>query len=331
MNPFKRSVMVILLLVVIGAANIGLSQPLTPIQAQEGENTFTPCTGYSQESGTTVNAGPWANRLLIAFSEDGLTWEPANRILSDQADVPDVIVTSDGEIRVYYITWCPKTIRNQIAVASSTDGQSWTYQTITITREDGGQLGMPADPTIEITDEGKYRLYFTAQIPPDKHGGSYSAISEDGYNFVFEPGARFSLPNRNALDVNVLKIGATWHYFAGGEPGKNLHATSPDGLNFTRLEDFVQDSIIMSNGIAVEGGYRYYGFQQMPGSTHIVSFFTTDGETWTLEPGRRLEVDDSTQLEAEVVKDPAVAQLPDGRWIMIYVSMIPEFPLQKGK
>lgn len=301
----------------------------TPLLAQN--EPFTPCTGYSEGPATSMNAGPWANRLLIATSPDGLTWERTGQILTDQGDVPDAILTDEGEIRVYYITWCPSELQNRIAVASSQDGLTWEYRPITLTHPEGGPLGMPADPIIERADDGRYRLYFTSQIPPAQHGQSHSAISEDGYTFTYE-GRVFGLDDQNTLDVNVLKIGETWHYFAGGIPGQNWHATSPDGLTFTQTEDFINDRIIMSNGLAVEGGYRYYGFQQLPGDASIVSFFTEDGINWQLEEGFRLRMDVSTGLEAEGVKDPAVVQLPDSTWLMVYVTTQPEYPLpNKGQ
>lgn len=303
---------------------------LTPLFSTAQEDSFTPCTGYGEAPQGAINAGPWANRLMLAFSEDGLTWERSNQILSDQADVPDAIVTDDGEIRIYYITWCPEELKNRIAVASSRDAVTWEFRPITLTRANNETLGMPADPTIERTDDGSYRLYFTSQIPPATRGNSHVAISEDGYNFTYE-GLVFSVEEQNTLDVNVLKIGEMWHYFAGGIPGRNWHAVSEDGLTFTQVEDFVQDDIIMSNGLKLDNGYRYYGFKQVPGNAHIVSFFTEDGQTWQLEDGIRLEMDAAGGFEAEGVKDPAVVQLPDGRWLMVYVTTQPEYPLPDKK
>ena len=64
--------------------------------------------------------------------------------------------------------------------------------------------------------------------------------------------------------------------------------------------------------------------------SRIVSFFTADGETWTLEDGARLDADPDSPDEQEGVKDPAVTRLPDGRYLMIYVTVHPDFPLEKG-
>ena len=39
---------------------------------------FTPCTGYGvPPPGEEGRPGPWANRLMIAYSDDGLTWTRA--------------------------------------------------------------------------------------------------------------------------------------------------------------------------------------------------------------------------------------------------------------
>lgn len=300
---------------------------------------FSPCSGYGTDpSGNAPGGyGPWASRLLIAFSDDGLTFTRADRILADQADVPDAITTEDGEVRVYFVIICPEEVYNKIVVAVSRDNAAtWAYKKITLAGTEG-LIPFAVDPTVERTLDGKWRLYFTS-APAETGGGgaggaplpgrSYSAISDDGYTFTREDGVRFEVEGQATLDVNVLLIGDTWHYFAGGgPPGANYHATSPDGLDFARADDFGVENIIMANGLAVDGGYRYYGFvQQGDGSFHIRSLFTTDGVNWSVDPGNRLELDTSTGLESIGVKDPGVTRLADGRYLMIYSTTIPGYP-----
>lgn len=305
---------------------------VVPISADDG--TFTPCSGYSipdSSDGKTPQLGPWAMRLMIALSDDGLKFERTNTILSDQADVPDAITMPDGEARVYYITWCPDQIRGQIVVASTRDGKDWLYKPITI---DGYNRpkSTAVDPTVEFTDDGKIRLYFTSfpEGPGSmQRGQTYSAISEDGYTFNLEDGVRFKIDNGPVLDPTVLKIGDTWHYFAGGTPGSNYHATSQDGLTFTRVEDFKVGFLLMSNGLAMDGGYRYYTFEQKRGepTTTIYSLFTNDGLTWKQDDGVRLAVDTTSTLETRGVKDAAVTRLADGRYLMIYSTTIADYPI----
>ncbi len=309
-------------------------QPPAVTQASDFQlptSDFTPCSGYNAttpDGKPQQGLGPWASRLMLAFSDDGLNFPRANQILADQADVPDTLVTGDGEIRVYFIIMCPEEVRNKVVVALSRDAVSWTYKKTTINGLEG-LIPAAVDPTVERTPDGKYRLYFTSAPQEGGFEGarSYSAISEDGYTFTREDGERFAQEGGMALAPNVLLIGGTWHYFAGGVPGSNYHATSTDGLNFTRADNFMIENILMANGLAVDGGYRYYGFvQRRDAPSYIRSLFTTDGVTWTVDPGNRLELDTSNGLESGGVKDPGVTRLPDGRYLMIYSTIIQGYP-----
>jgi outer membrane protein assembly factor BamB len=282
---------------------------------------------------------------MITYSDDGLAWTRANRALTDQAGVPDAIVDDEGTLRVYYVTWCPQEVHNQTVVALSADaGQTWSYRPVTINGLDAGQPSA-VDPDIVRTDDGRWRLYFTsAPASPGATPRTYSAISDDGFTFELEDGYRFYVEGKEVLDPSLIQIGDVWHLFAGGAvttPRYNWHATSTDGLNFTPQDDFGVAGLTMANGLAVPGGYRFYGFRntapqpaiQPPNhlsapqsnGAEILSIFTTDGVTWTAEPGVRLAPDASATLEALGVADPAVALLADGRYIMIYVTVIPEY------
>lgn len=312
------------------AASRGWQDRPTTSPPNVGNGDFVPCTGYgTPPPGAEDQPGPWANRLLVAYSEDGLVWSRAHRILTDQGDVPDAIVDENGLLRVYYVTWCPPEVRNRIVVALSDDGAvTWTFRRVTIRGMVPGQPDA-VDPDIVRTPDRKWRLYFTS-APPGLGAAprTYSAISDDGFAFELEAGWRLHVEGRDVLDPSVLRVGDRWHLFAGGrvtQPRANWHATSPDGLSFSRESDFFADGIIMANGLAVEGGYRFYGFRQDLRVRDIRSLFTSDGEAWHIEPGVRLAPDRSHGLEAEWVKDPGVARLGDGRFVMIYVTTIPEF------
>ncbi|MFQ5594978.1 MAG: hypothetical protein ACE5HA_12605, partial [Anaerolineae bacterium] len=358
-------------LLVVGCTAI-VALPLS--SAAPATSDFTPCSGPgTPPPGAEGSTGPWAGRLMIAYSDDGLAWTRANRVLTDQADVPDAIVDDAGTLRVYYVTWCPDEVHNQIVAALAADtaqtlrqgpsmnpssgsgrrsgrrsGQAWSYRRVTI---NGLAPNQPAavDPDIARTDDGRWRLYFTsAPATPGATPRTYSAISDDGFTFELEAGYRLHVEGREVLDPSVIRIGDVWHLFAGGAvgtPGYNWHATSTDGLTFTLQDDFGIAGLTMANGLAVDGGYRFYGFRPIPNqpsiqpttqlptpqptATEIQSVFTADGETWTMDPGARLSPDPSATLEALGVKDPAVARLPDGQYVMVYVTTIPEY-LESG-
>ncbi|MBI3967460.1 MAG: exo-alpha-sialidase [Chloroflexi bacterium] len=316
------------------------SEAPTPIQAtlpvarNQAESDFEPCQGVGtpppQDRGET---GPWAMRLMIAYSDDGLTWTRANRVLSDQADVPDAIVDDDGTLRVYYVTWCPTPVPNRTVVALSGDGgQTWRYRRVTINGI-GAQQPSAVDPDVIRLPDGRWRLFFTS-APGGGPGEprSYSAISDDGITFQVEAGARLTVDGRSVVDPSVVRVGDTWHLFAGGRtdrPGANWHAVSADGLDFTRVDELVADRIIIANGIQVPNGSRIYGFRHTGGresrAFDVRSIFTAEGTTWTVEPGARLTLDTAAGLESVLVKDPAVTRLRDGRYVLIYVTVIPGY------
>ncbi|MBI5714901.1 MAG: hypothetical protein HZC38_15995 [Chloroflexi bacterium] len=294
---------------------------------------FKPCSGYdavSPDGKPQTSYGPWATRLMTAISSDGINFTRTNKVISDQADVPDIITMPDGEVRVYYIIMCPDDVRNKIVVAASRDnGTTWVYKKIALNGIQNLQPLSQVDPAVEFTTDNKIRLYFTS-VPNNTGGKStprtYSAISSDGYNFTVEDGVRFTVEGKEVLDPNVILIGATWHFFSGGVPGSNYHATSTDGLNFKRTDDLSSGNFLMANGIKVEGGYRYYGFvQKPPAPTYITALFSTDGVAWKPETWK-FEVDTKNNLESIEVKDNSVTRLSNGQYLMVYATVIPGYP-----
>lgn len=302
--------------------------PAEPAPTPIAADTFTPCAepdfSVGQEMQSEGKYGPWATRLMIAFSDNGRTFTRANQILFNHADVPNAITTPDGEIRVFFVAFCPAQMFNQLAVAVSRDAISWTYYRVMVNGLETRQPA-PVDPTVVLTEDGRYRLYFTsAPVGEGSTPRTYSAISSNGLTYELE-GERFAIEGQPVLDPNLLKIGDTWHYFAGGLPQTNYHAVSTDGLTFTRMDDIWLENFMFANGCAMPDGYRYYGFVQEPGRLTMYTAFSSDGESWTLE-GTLMEVDESLGLESVAVKDPAITQLPDGRYLLIYGTIIPGFP-----
>ncbi len=78
----------------------------------------------------------------------------------------------------------------------------------------------------------------------------------------------------------------------------------------------------MANEIQVDGGVRFYAFTL--NETDFLSYFSSDGYEWEKEDGTRLSFDKNSEYESKYIKDPAVAKLQDGSYIMAYVTVIPE-------
>lgn len=246
--------------------------------------------------------GPWMHRVMSATSSDGLIWVKDDRIISDQASVPDAIVDNDGNIRVYYVDWYNGHV---ISVALSQDGVNWIYKKTSIAGEVAPTLSLAAvDPDIVLLSGGGYRLYYMYA------GTIYSATSNYGINFVKEDGVRFQgEAGETWMDPDVVKMGDVWRMFtwkAIGDASQVISTVSSDGLSFTKENELTTVGNI-SCTIPVAGGYRMY----YVGGGGVSSAFSSDGVSWTGE-GLRLEG----------AADPAVIKLSDGTYKMFYKTFI---------
>lgn len=296
----------------------------TPSTNQKLTSDFEPPTGSVTGP---ANSGPWNSRLMIATSTDGLHFERTNEVVTDQADVPDLILGPDGTLYLYYTGWTVGNKKNATVVAISTDqGESWVYKYVEL--EGFENMAAPVDPDIQILDDGTFRLYITSDENQGAGPGTNYAEGTDGIHFT-RKGVAFNPTDSNApvLDPSSILIGDTWHLFNGGsKPGTNWHSTSSNGTSFTLVGEqaFTLDGegYMMANGVAINGGGRMYAFSNKVGD--IRSFTSTDGTTWTADEGVRLELDESSGLESQHVKDPGVVQLSDGTYLMVYSTQIPD-------
>ncbi len=331
--PDMRHIMPLLVsLLLVGAGCVSAGSPETRTQerfetqasvetseetqesAEKLVSDFTPPTGPANGPDTF---GPWINRLAFATSDDGQSFTATGDVLSDQADVPDLAIDENGRLYLYYVAWTAGDRQNQLAVAiSDDDGETWAFKYVKINGAKPGPA--PVDPDIQILKDGTFRLYYTSDAK------THYAESTDGLTFAYK-GVSFEQSGKAVLDPNTILIGETWHYFAGGGASGNWHATSSDGKTFTfeGVEPFVSTdglSYMMANGIPVENGYRYWGFSNQGKDIH--SFFTTDGSAWDAE-GLSLAFDENSEIEKTHVKDSSVVELPDGTFLMVYVTQIP--------
>jgi hypothetical protein len=267
-------------------------------QPFEWVSDIAPGSGAGTPPGEITGDGPWNHRVMSASSSDGLTWVKDNKIIADQASVPDAIVDSDGNIRIYYVDWYNGHV---ISVALSHDGIDWIYKKVTIQGEVAGSQSAvsPVDPDIVLLPDGRYRLFYMYD------GEIYSAISKYGINFVKENGVRFQgEPGETWMDPDVVKMGDVWRMFTWrivGDTCEVISAVSSDGLTFTK-ENVLTTVGNISCTIPVTGGYRMYYVE-----SGISSAFSSDGRNLVYE-GVRLED----------AADPTVIRLPNGTCKMFY-------------
>ncbi len=336
-----KKILIILLSLSIAVALAGLASGCgggspggekQPTEPRGGGLTsdFEPCTGKSSDPKSYVGS----LRLLTATSEDGLTFTRTNKILADQASVPDAVVLPSGRILVYYVAACKKqngveSVVNEIVVALSDDGgATWIYKDVTFEGVPSGATD-PVDPNVVLKPDGNLRLFTTIDPTPKgtRNPHTYSFISTDGgFTYTLE-GERYAVSGVEILDPENYRFSdSNWQIWAG-----TRHATSTDGDSFTDLGPVVVATDDKGNPFIIAeiaetdtpGKWRMYVHCDMQCTDGIRSLVSTDAATWTLEDESRLVLDVGTGLESDGVKFPTVVRLADGKYLMVYQTMIP--------
>lgn len=282
--------------------------------------------------------GPWdADVVVYRASTDGKIEKTAT---FERAGVPTVARMKDGRLIAAH-QYFPENDRenfDKVAVHFSSDeGKTWTPPEVLRLKGLPAEMRYPFDPTLMPLPDGRIRLYFTSLIGRrfEEHVPAiYSAISTNGLDYAFEPGVRFGVKGRFVIDCAVVLHKGVFHLYSpdngaqeqgntrGGPPkmegqeGVGYHATSTDGLNFTRQAD-----------VKLEGNRRWLGGAQSDGK--VITFYGTGvplGFTPTLgQRGGNLWMATSSDGQAwQLVKsplvmgaDPGAVTLKDGGLLIV--------------
>jgi hypothetical protein len=259
---------------------------------------------------------PWERPLRICYGTDGITFGPP-QIYQDSSGVPSAIRLPNGDLICAFqcfrapqgsLTW------DRVAVKFSyDDGTTWTSPVPIEIPDLPVNYQRPFDPTLAIADSGMIRIYFSSSdgIPQtlDSTVNTYSAISQDGIHYSFEPNARFDHPTNRVIDPAVLQFHGMWHYTCpiGAPHDGAYHAISQDGLNFTQVPDISSDMQHNWTGNLVEvdtGEMRFYGAGQS-----IWYKSTPNGGQWSAYV--------NTNIQGG---DPTVVKISDSSYAMIFVG-----------
>lgn len=238
-----------------------------------------------ERRGRPLQRGPWENDIIVYHARANGEVERLSAF--ERAGVSTLNRMKDGRLiaaHQHFPEGDPAAF-DKVAVRFSPDqGRHWTAPEVMQLNGLPEGMRFPFDPTLVILPDGRVRMYFTSlkgrqftQDVPCIH----SAISEDGVHYTYEPGVRFAIEGRFVIDCAVLLHQGVFHLYSPdngerpqgrerpGQPpelqgvdGKGYHATSSDGLQFTRAAD-----------VEIEGRRRWLGNAQSEGGQII--FFGT--------------------------------------------------------
>jgi len=256
--------------------------------------------------------GPWNRDLEWSESADGLVFSKKG-VFVERGGVPSLAKTEDGRLYAVF-QWFPLSDRNsfdQVAFMISLDqGRSWTRPGLIRVSGLTSPLFRVFDPTLAPLPGGGFRLYFsserTSDLNPRGNRAIFSAVSDDGIHFTFEPGQRFGFEGGETFDCAVGFLGGFWHLYCPipASEGWGYHAISTDGLNFDRQPDvFIPGQRDwLGNVLVTERGIHFFGSGRQGGWAG----FSSDGFRWTLASER-------TGLGG----DPGVVVDEDGRYLAV--------------
>jgi len=201
-------------------------------------------------------------------------------------------------------------------------------------------------PAVVAAPSGGYRLFYTAVGPgkpfPRCQGYILSAFSEDGLNFVKDPGIRLApRPDVPYMSLRLVspdiarRADGRWRMYVEGRGPATLPTVIVSAVSADMLRWEFDEGIRLQTPGGI-GGPRYtalpdgrgrlYCFESVCGpdgggrtSMPIVSAVTSDGLNFEFEPGYRMR--DRTAKWNEVGVTAAKVIPPtadDDRWIMLY-------------
>lgn len=129
------------------------------------------------------------------------------------------------------------------------------------------------------------------------------------------------LPNGYA-DPTVVATASGYRMYVNrqsGGPNGILIFASTDGVTWTKEKDIILPGTSTSRAVIFPDGVRLYYPEQQPinegaPTANMISSFSTDGLTFTKDPGLRL----SPRSNASYVEGPTVFQLADKTWRMYF-------------
>lgn len=288
-------------------------EPSTTVETEDATVADSPSLPI-EDTWTPDKQGPWDGSIYLSTSEDGLKFTGKELVL-ERAGVPNLLKLQNGDLVLTYQYFSDKDpdLFDVICYSVSTDsGATWTETRILDIQnipEASNEGNHPMDPTLVQLEDGRLRVYYTIQAKANKTAALYSATTTDANidsTFTTEETPALVISDKNLLDPAVVYFDGLWHHYSWQENSSaNYHSTSKDGLTFTRQDDINLYMDFLGEVIPFEDGLRFYGT-----GNGVTSAYSSDGFTWELD-----------QENLAPGADPAVQELEDGSYVMVYTSM----------
>jgi hypothetical protein len=268
---------------------------------------------------------PWPvyDQIHVAYSEDGLRFNPRRTVILKKASAPEAVVDAQGQVWLFYTDVDLDKLLDMVdrgakfthgltgigSLAAARSGDGVNFEPVDIEIQ-GLVKGAAAGPDIHNAPDGTYQMYYlgvpaielhSTSPDPAKAPGShkyYLALSSDLIHWE-QTGVAWTGP-QGGSDAAVYSTGEDTLFILGGGSGKSTDG----GYSFVDVPK-PSGSWRQPDVIAVPGGYRMYYSAPEGG---IRSAFSADGTEWMEDPGRRLDMG----------LDPTVVRMPDGTYRMYY-------------
>jgi hypothetical protein len=233
----------------------------------------TPVAAPPNSSGN----GPWVVKVVLRTSTDGVNFS-GGETLMDQAGVPNLLVTSNGDTYAYYQDWANG---NVMGVAIQRAGsKSWTRYKLHVSGFNiapGGANGV--DPSAIELSNGQIRVFWMQGST-----NIYSATSEKGSGngiiFKFDGKKALNGYAGKVFDPTVVRTDSGWAMWVDSE-GTPIYATSKDGKSFTAQTGnplFTNAKTFPWGAVRLKNGeIRVIASIQGPGGADGVILKSTDG------------------------------------------------------
>jgi hypothetical protein len=312
---------IVLCAALLGA--LGLESGQSAPAAQERASKQEPTEPAQEADPLLATRGTWNEDLVLLRSTNGSSWSPVG-VLTAGAGSPSLCRMADGRLLLAHQSYPaddPTNYDRMVVRFSDDDGATWSEPQPLEVATFPDNLRAPFDPHVVALEDGRLRLYFSShadQVAEDGGYGTdgwpstYSAISLDGRNWVFEPGKRFGIEGEAVTSPCVVRFQDEWHYYSpiAGREGDAFHARSQDGLSFQRLGE-----------VELDGAGRWLGCalaeDELGESGALLRFYGTDRIGWsgTTRDGERWRLDGRVNWSQG--GDPTVVRLRDGGWLMV--------------